>query len=125
MSTQNQAYNLAKLLNSGIQKVEELQTKYTGRKSFYHKARVITLNNQTKLLQSYETIVAAVLPNGKFVSNGGYSATTRNHEYEFESQFSRENTSIEDATLGKPFSYEGQNWQEAADLAATNYVTNW
>lgn len=125
MSTQNQAYNLTKLLNSGIQKIEELQVKHTNQKSFYHKARVITLNNQTKLLQSYETIVAAVLPNGKFISNGGYSATTRNHEYEFESQYSNENLNIDEATLGTPFSYEGQNWQEAADLAATNYVTNW
>ena len=49
-------------------------------KSFYGKARQITLANGDKYLQSYETIVARIDSKGEFTRLwAGYSATTAKH----------------------------------------------
>lgn len=65
---------------------EELQAIYDSRASFYKKAYVIYLNENTILLQSYNTIVAHI-ENGKYESYGKYSQTTSRHQKEFEKQF--------------------------------------
>lgn len=53
-------------------------------KSFYGKARVIEGLDGTKFLQSYETIVAAITPDGVFHRMwGGWSATTGRHVASF------------------------------------------
>lgn len=52
----------------------------TKQKSFYGKAHVIDLENGTKLLQSYCTIVASTDNKGKLHRHwDGYSLTTMNH----------------------------------------------
>lgn len=98
----NHAYDLDKFLTGNIESVTELQPLNSSQKSFYGKAQVISLNNGTKILQSYNTYVAAVLPTGKYVQNGRYSATTGKHENEFALQFAN-TTADNDKTLGIPF----------------------
>lgn len=66
---------------------EELQCIYSNRKEFYKKAYVIYYDNDTLLLQSYNTIVAHIYK-GKFASYGKFSQTTSRHQKEFERQFS-------------------------------------
>lgn len=106
MLQNNQAYNLNELLNAPIESHAELSVQYDSRKSFYGKARVFFLNNGTKLLQSYNTFVALVLPNGEFVSNGRYSATTARHEEEFAKQFSNDyDGKLSEYVLGKKFNF--------------------
>lgn len=83
----NHAYNLDKFLTGNVESVTELQPLNLSQKSFYGKAHVISLDNGTKVLQSYDTYVAAVLPTGKYVQNDRYSATTGKHENEFAFQF--------------------------------------
>ena len=61
----------------------ELKPVYDGRKSFYDKANVLEFENGLKILESYTTYVAAVLPDGRFLSFGNWSATTRRHQWEF------------------------------------------
>lgn len=98
----NHAYNLDKLLTGNVESITELQPLNSSQKSFYGKAQVIRLDNGTKVLQSYNTYVATVLPNGQYVQNGRYSATTGKHEQEFALQFA--NTPADnDKTLGIPF----------------------
>ena len=106
MLQNNQAYNLNELLNAPIENHAELVVQYDSRKSFYGKAKVFFLNNGTKLLQSYNTFVALVLPNGKFLSNGRYSATTARHEIEFAKQFSNDyDGNLSEYVLGKKFNF--------------------
>lgn len=49
-------------------------------KSFYGKARVIEKDNGEKVLQSYNTEVCKITPEGEFIRLwGGYSLTTMRH----------------------------------------------
>lgn len=98
----NHAYNLDKLLTGNVESVTELQPSHSGQISFYGKAHVISLDNGTKVLQSYNTYVATVLPSGRYVQNGRYSATTSKHENDFALQFAN-TTADNDTTLGIPF----------------------
>lgn len=68
--------------------VTALTPDYTSNKSYYGKARVITLNNGVKMLQSYDTVVAIILPkeDGKVVVYlpwMNWSATTGRHVFDF------------------------------------------
>lgn len=87
MKTQQMnAYNfatIAKQARKGRHEYVELKPVYDGRKSFYGKATVVEFENGLKVLQSYTTYVAAVLPDGRFLSFGNWSATTRRHQWEF------------------------------------------
>lgn len=84
--------DLTNLTKSQVKETEDLEAEYTSRKSFYGKAKVLTLANGIKLLKSYNTIVALAGHNpqtGKdvFAINGKYSATTSSHQREFLHQF--------------------------------------
>ena len=100
----NHAYNMDKALTGSVESVTELKPLNSSQKSFYGKAHVISLDNGTKILQSYNTYVAAILPTGRYVQNDRYSATTGKHEQEFSLQFAGV-TADNDKTLGKPFYY--------------------
>lgn len=100
----NHAYNLDKFLTGNVESVTELKPLNSSQKSFYSKAQVISLDNGTKVLQSYNTFVAAVLPTGQYVQNDRYSATTGKHEQEFSLQFAGV-PAYNENTLGKPFYY--------------------
>lgn len=100
----NHAYNLDKFLTGNVESVTELQPLSLSQKSFYGKAHVFNLDNGTKILQSYNTYVAAVLSSGQYVQNARYSATTGKHEQEFALQFAGVPADNE-KTLGKPFYY--------------------
>lgn len=100
----NHAYNLDEFLTGNVESVTELQPLNSSQKSFYSKAQVISLDNGTKILQSYNTFVSAVLPTGRYVQNGRYSATTGKHEQEFALQFAGV-PADNNKTLGKPFYY--------------------
>ena len=100
----NHAYNMDTALTGSIESITELEPLNYSQKSFYNKAQVIRLDNGTKILQSYDTFVAAVLPSGKYVQNDRYSATTGKHEQEFALQFAGV-PADNDKTLGKPFYY--------------------
>lgn len=100
----NNAYNMDKALTSNVESITELKPLNSYQKSFYNKAQVISLDNGTKILQSYNTYVSAVLPDGQYVQNGRYSATTGKHEQEFALQFAGVPADNE-KTLGKPFYY--------------------
>lgn len=100
----NHAYNLDKFLTGNVESVTELKPLNSSQKSFYGKAQIISLDNGTKILQSYNTFVAATLPTGQYVQNGRYSATTGKHEQEFALQFAGVPADNE-KTLGKPFYY--------------------
>lgn len=87
------AYNFQTIANEarkGRREWVELEPVYDGRKSFYGKANVVEFENGLKVLQSYSTFVAAVLPDGRFLSFGNWSATTRRHQWEFCLQFANE-----------------------------------
>lgn len=80
------AYNfqtIASEARKGRHEYVELKPVYDGRKSFYDKANVLEFENGLKILESYTTYVAAVLPDGRFLSFGNWSATTRRHQWEF------------------------------------------
>lgn len=67
--------------------IYELSARYDSRKSFYGKAHVIELDNGTKQLQSYSTIVGEIR-NGKYYQLwDGKSQTTSRHINEFKKQF--------------------------------------
>lgn len=100
----NHSYNMDKALTGNVESVTELQPLNSYQKSFYSKAQVISLDNGTKILQSYNTFVAAVLPDGQYVQNDRYSATTGKHENEFALQFAGV-PAYNENTLGKPFYY--------------------
>lgn len=68
----------------------ELMSKYSTRKSFYHKATIIEddpRDPNSILLKSYESIVAKVDQDGHFTTGGFYSTTTSSHQKEFAKQF--------------------------------------
>lgn len=98
----NHAYDLDKFLTGNVESVTELQPLNSSQKSFYSKAHVISLDNGAKVLQSYNTYVATILPSGRYVQNGRYSATTGKHEQEFALQFAGV-PADNDKTLGIPF----------------------
>ena len=61
---------------------------HDSRKSFYGKARIIELDNGTKQLQSYNTIVCQIDTKGVFTQLwDGHSTTTSRHIKEFKKQF--------------------------------------
>ncbi|KRL91671.1 hypothetical protein [Limosilactobacillus ingluviei] len=94
MKTQQMnAYNfqtIAKEARKGRHEYVELKPVYDGRKSFYDKANVLEFENGLKILVSYTTYVAAVLPDGRFLSFGNWSATTRRHQWDFYKQYGRQ-----------------------------------
>lgn len=69
-----------------IENKEELEARFDSRKSFYKKAFILYCKNGDIVLQSYNTIVAVLKPNGDFESVK-YSQTTNRHIREFERQF--------------------------------------
>lgn len=100
----NKAYNLNQLTNSTMdEQWEDLQPKYDNRKSFYGKAETTVLKSGLRVLKSYSTIVAFILPNGKLLLNGLYSMTTERHIHDFALQFSKDykGGSLDDYVLGK------------------------
>ena len=100
----NHDNNMDNALTSNVESNTELKPLNKSQKSFYNKAQVVSLDNGTKILQSYNTYVAAVLPTGQYVQNDRYSATTGKHEQEFALQFAGVPADNE-KTLGKPFYY--------------------
>lgn len=67
--------------------IYELSARYDARKSFYGKAHVVELDDGTKQLQSYDTIVGEI-KNGQFIQLwDGKSQTTTRHIKEFKKQF--------------------------------------
>lgn len=67
--------------------IYELSARFDSRKSFYGKAHVIELDDGTKQLQSYDTIVGEI-KNGKYFQLwDGKSQTTTRHIKEFIKQF--------------------------------------
>lgn len=67
--------------------IYELTARFDRRKSFYGKALVIELDNGTKQLQSYNTIVGEIRNNIYFQLWDGKSQTTTRHINEFKKQF--------------------------------------
>lgn len=67
--------------------IYELMARYDSRKSFYGKAHVIELDNGTKQLQSYNTIVGEIKNNTYYQLWDGKSQTTTRHIKEFKRQF--------------------------------------
>lgn len=68
----------------------ELMSKYSTRKSFYNKAKIIENDPRDPnsiLLKSYNSIVAKVDQDGCFTTGGFYSTTTSSHQKEFAKQF--------------------------------------
>ena len=61
---------------------------YTSNKSYYGKALVITLDNDVKMLQSYNTVVTIILPKEDnksvvYLPWMNWSATTGRHVFDF------------------------------------------
>lgn len=69
-----------------IQNKVELKPRFDRRKSFYKKAYIIYMRDDTILLQSYDTIIGVLQPNGDFEFSK-YSYTSNRHLYEFMRQF--------------------------------------
>ena len=65
----------------------DLTARYDSRKSFYGKAKVITLNNGTIQLPSYDTIVGEIRDGKYYQLWDGKSQTTTRHIKEFKKQF--------------------------------------
>lgn len=63
--------------------VYELQARYDSRQSFYRKAEVQVNADGSKFLYSYDTLVAALRPDGTLKINGVWSQTTSRHQREF------------------------------------------
>lgn len=63
--------------------VSELTPRFDTRASFYGKARVEILPDNTKRLYSYDTHIASITPDDEVVIYGTYSATTLRHIKEF------------------------------------------
>lgn len=71
----------------------ELEAKYSTRKSFYGKAKIIEddpRDPNSILLKSYNSIVAKVDQDGHFTTGGFYSTTTSSHQKEFAKQFAND-----------------------------------
>lgn len=67
--------------------IYELSARFDRRKSFYGKAHVIELDDGTKQLQSYDTIVGEIRNNEYIQLWDGKSQTTTRHINEFKKQF--------------------------------------
>ena len=65
----------------------DLTTRYDSRKSFYGKAKVLTLDNGTIQLLSYDTIVGEIRGGKYYQLWNGKSQTTTRHIKEFKKQF--------------------------------------
>ena len=83
------AYNVLNLIKSPVVREFELGPVNDYHKSYYGKARVKQHKNGLLELISYTSRVALILPNGKYVSGGRYSATTDRHQKEFYDQFAK------------------------------------
>lgn len=84
------AYGVNELLHGGYgHSLGELESRYSSQKEFYGKAYVWRTDKGVLLLRSYQTIVAVVLPNGRYLSGGYYSPTTSKHQKEFFKQFAK------------------------------------
>lgn len=83
------AYGVDKLFDGKTVDWQELHCRYSDQKSFYGKAYVWTTDKGVRCLQSYESTVAVVLPNGRYLSGGYYSQTTSKHQKEFYKQFAK------------------------------------
>lgn len=83
------AYGVDKLLHGWGHSLGELESRYSSQKEFYGKAYVWRTDKGVLLLRSYQTIVAVVLPNGRYLSGGYYSPTTSKHQKEFFKQFAK------------------------------------
>lgn len=78
---------------ANIVRVTELSPMNDSRKSFYGKAKVLTYDDGSHELQSYDTIVSRE-KDGKVSHLGKYSQTTSRHQKEFEKQFNKKNESL-------------------------------
>ena len=65
----------------------DLTARYDSRKSFYGKAKVLTLDNGTIQLLSYDTIVGEIRDGKYYQLWDGKSQTTTRHIKEFKKQF--------------------------------------
>lgn len=83
------AYGVDKLLHGHAHLLGELECRYSSQKEFYGKAHVWLTDKGVLCLRSYKTIVAVVLPNGRYLSGGYYSPTTSKHQKEFFKQFAK------------------------------------
>ena len=77
---------ICEINKKGIVGTEELEPRFDRRKSFYKKAYIIFMRDDTILLQSYDTIIAVLYPNGDFEFSK-YSQTSNRHLKEFMKQF--------------------------------------
>ena len=83
------AYGVDKLLHGYGRFIGELASLHSSQKEFYGKAGVWLTDKGVLCLRSYTTLVAVVLPNGRYLSGGNYSATTSRHQKEFFKQFAK------------------------------------
>ena len=83
------AYGVDELLHGYTHLLGELVSQYSSQKEFYGKATVWQTDKGVLCLRSYTTIVAVVLPNGRYLSGGNYSPTTSRHQKEFFKQFAK------------------------------------
>ena len=67
--------------------IYDLAARYDSRKSFYGKAKVLTLDNGTMQLLSYDTIVGEIRDGKYYQLWDGKSQTTTRHINEFKKQF--------------------------------------
>lgn len=71
-----------------MEKYSKLQPVYSSRKSFYGKAKVLSLNEHTHALYSYGELVAAVKDGEvRLCYYWDYSSTTCRHVHEFLAQY--------------------------------------
>lgn len=77
----------------------ELEPLFAHVKSFYSKAHVIEYLDDVLALQSYNTIVAVISPEGNLIIRDYYSPTTSRHIKEFALQFA------EDYSPSKPLKF--------------------
>lgn len=80
--------NYNKLLESPVLSKESLLPDLSGRASYYGKAVIYTLENGTKVLRSYDTLVAIYYQDPEtreeyYAINGKYSSTTTVHQRDF------------------------------------------
>lgn len=83
------AYGVDKLFYGHTVDWDELESRYSSQKEFYGKATVWQTDKGVLCLRSYKTIVAVVLPDGRYLSGGYYSPTTSRHQKEFFKQFAK------------------------------------
>ena len=88
-------------INLTITKTENLEAKFDSRASFYGKAKVLSTDNGTKILKSYESIVAIYDGEMWLASDVSkiFTQTTLRHIKEFFSQFVNEDIYIDKKQL--------------------------